>query len=318
MIEVSSLGDVASLPPAPPGWFDYRYCALADGNLALIRTRTDIQKEYRRRGEAAPNEGLNVFQPDLWQGEIRLSIFDGRSETDVTFVPPRQFPIVDKMVDGRWLIVSSRAASCEKNATIIGIDGKENIVFRVGDGVQTVLSAPDGSIWVGYFDEGVFASPEEDGTAAISGGGIVRFDANGHRLWSLNDDGHSLPNVDDVYAMTTSGNALWACYYSDFPIVRVADGNATVWTNTITGAGAIAVDNDLVLLAGGYGADVSRIAVLQVGAGVAKQMGSLRYARSASQGVRLMQGRGHVLHLVTNGTWARVSVSDAAATIGSR
>ncbi len=60
--------------------------------------------------------------------------------------------------------------------------------------------------------------------------------------------------ISDCYALNVDGDTAWACYYTDFPVVRVQAGTITGWHNTIAGgAKAIAVAGGIVALSGGYG-----------------------------------------------------------------
>jgi hypothetical protein len=52
---------------------------------------------------------------------------------------------------------------------------------------------------------------------------------------------------------------VWACYYTDWPVVRIRDGAVTSWPSTVAGARALAVHDDRVALYGGYGPDQDRL-----------------------------------------------------------
>jgi len=311
MIAASSISETKAIPSAPTGWFDYGYTALMDGRLALIRTRSDVHAEYRRLWAALNSQSPNLQPPTFWNDDVRLSVFDGEAETDVVAVPSGSYPIVDRMSDGRWVIVSSRAEEGEANARIYSREGAEEQAIALGDGIETLLCAPDGTIWVGYFDEGVFGGPNKDGSWPVSSGGIVQFDADGEPCWSFNEHVHNTRAVADSYAMTLSGGALWACYYTDFPIVRVEQGKATFWANDITGAKAIAVKDDVVVLAGGDGDESSRIAVARLERKAARHIGSLSFAPAPPGSAGMVQGRGSTMHLVTDGVWSKFSVHRA-------
>ncbi|MEN2711360.1 hypothetical protein ACQKOH_04200 [Sphingomonas sp. NPDC092331] len=303
MTDLSAFADMFALPAPPAGWFDYGFAALADGRLALIRTRRDVDREYRQALEALRNGEFASRMPDLWKDKIRLSVFDGADETDVVIVPPGHYPEVDRWRDGRWLVASSRAAAHERNGCIYAADGRKLAAIALGDGIENLLAASDGTFWVGYFDEGVFGG-------AISSGGIVQFDAAGKVLWSFNSTA-ARHLVDDAYAMTLAGNALWACFYSDFPIARVERGKPVFWSNAIVGARAIAVEGDVVMLAGGYEEENCRAAILKLERETSRQIGSFRLPPAERGGATLLKGRGNVLHVVRDGIWMRTTVRRA-------
>lgn len=317
MIALETIAETIPLPPTPKGWFDYGYAALADRRLALIRTRKDVHAEQARWWEAvnAGDRWRPSPPPPLWDGDMRLSIFDGTAESDGVTVPSIAHPIVDQTADGRWLVAGSRADPREKNARIHAADGRIEQRMALGDGIQGLSCSPDGTIWVGYFDEGVFGDRNKDGSWPVSSGGIVQFDAAGTPLWSFNAQVAEGRRIDDAYAMTLSGTDLWACYYSGFPIVRIRDGKRTFWSNHVAGASAIAVKDGLVLLGGGYGDDANRMTLVRLDRRSSRELGRIELPVAVGS-ASLMQGRGSVMHLVRGGIWTRLAVHDAAAAIG--
>jgi len=213
------------IPTSPSGWFDYRYYVLSDGALAILRADRDINAEYRAWLEKAQTGTFRQSMPDLWTGSARLSTLTEGHESAPLSVPLVRYPQLDRFPDGRWLLASSRAKLGEHNASVLEADGRVSATLPLGDAIEHLRCAPDGSIWVGYFDEGIFGHD-------LGAGGIAHFNARGERLWSFNDGKHvGDPLVWDCYALTLDGDALWSCFYNDFPIVRVADGRETVWTN---------------------------------------------------------------------------------------
>ena len=215
--------------------------------------------------------------PQVWPDQLRLSIFDGERESDVTTVPSVFFPEFDRMPDGRWLVASSRAAAGERNGRIYAPDGTEEAALALGDAIEHLYCAPDGTVWLGYFDEGVFGLSSQDGSWPISNGGIVQLDSSGAVLWSFNQQVDPSRMVHDCYALTLAGSVPWACYYSDFPIVRIDGPRPRIWSNEVAGAKAIAVSGDLILLAGGYDEDAGRIALLRLEGDHSHHVASLRF-----------------------------------------
>ena len=316
MIEASTIADETPLPAAPEGWFDYGYAALMDGRLALVRLRRDIHSECARWLQEAARANRKLPRPTVRNEHIRLSVFDGTIETDAVIVPSGFHPIVDRTKDGRWVVASARAGNGEKNGRIYSARGDEEWAMVLWDGIETLSCAPDGTLWVGYFDEGVFGGRFNGGGPSVSAGGIVQFDAKGQVLWSFNDQVKDEHSIADCYAMTLAGNALWSCFYTDFPIARVDGGKVTLWSNQVDGAKAIAVADNIVLLAGGYAGDGERIAVLKVDGATSHQIGELRFSPTADGSAGLIQGRGGILHIVQDGLWSKLSVYDAARAVG--
>ena len=219
------------------------------------------------------------------------------------------------MIDGSWLIVSPRTKNGVNNARIHAADRSMESEFALGDGIENLFCSPDGTIWVGYFDEGVFAGQNPDGSWPVSSGGIVQFDAEGTPLWSFNEQARAGYSVDDAYAMTLSGTDLWACFYADFPIARISGAKATFWSNSVAGAKAIAVDGDIVMLGGGYDDSANRITLIRLGEGSSDELGSFQFRKEALSRASLLQGRGSIIHIVSDGVWTRVPVCKAAAAV---
>jgi hypothetical protein len=123
----------------------------------------------------------------------------------------------------------------------------------LGDGLQHVQVAADGTIWTGYFDEGIFGNfgwGAPDGPTPLGAAGIVAWSGSFEKTWELDADKGI---VDDCYALNVAPDAVWACTYSDFPVVRIADGAERVWTTKdVGGPHGIIATKDRVGLIGTY------------------------------------------------------------------
>ncbi|MGH9207615.1 MAG: hypothetical protein ACRD1G_13855, partial [Acidimicrobiales bacterium] len=128
------------------------------------------------------------------------------------------WPKVDRLADGRWLIASSRAEQGENNVRLYTADGTLAGAFAMGDGIAYVRCAADATIWVGYFDEGVFNGPNKDGNWPVSSSGIAHFGPDGKVLWRFNDEQTDDLFISESYALALKGNTLGCCPYTDFPI----------------------------------------------------------------------------------------------------
>lgn len=303
-----ALGTTISLPAPPAGWFDYRYDLLWDGHLALVRTDRDFHTEYARWRTLVQGGDPHARQPNFRDARLRLSKFDGAVETGAIEVPAGHWPKVDCLADGRWLVVSTRAVSNESNAHLFAVDGSPAGAFAIGDGIEHVCCAPDGTIWVGYFDEGVFSGPSDAGSWPISSSGIAHFGPDGSVLWRFNSEDRADLFIADCYSLALDGNAAWCCPYTDFPIVRVKDGAVDRWRNDVAGARAIAVDGDHVLLAGGYKDKSDRIALLRLEGDRAQQIGEWRFPLQDRNAAHLLRGQGATLHIAGQGFWTKLSL----------
>jgi len=141
----------------------------------------------------------------------------------------------------------------ELNALVIDRDGK--IVRRgcIGDGIQHLQVASDGTIWVGYFDEGVFGNFGWGGPGPqpLGAAGIVAWSPTLEKIWEL-DPEEGL--ISDCYAMNVHGVEILACPYTDFPVLRLRDRQLQVFpTQGISGPRGILAAGDDVALIGTYG-----------------------------------------------------------------
>jgi hypothetical protein len=309
MSDEMTSGTTTLLPAPPAGWFDYRYAVLWNGDMALVRTDCDFHTEFGQWRDQVQSGNLHAPKPSLRDARLRLSKFDGGNEIGAIEVPAGLWPTVDCLADGRWLVAASRSVPDEKNARLFTADGAPAGAFAVGDAINHIRCAADGTIWVGYSDEGVFARPNQNGSRPVSSSGIARFGADGSVLWRFNSEESGDLFIIDCYALALDGNTLWSCPYTDFPIVRVKNGVVVHWRNHVAGASALAVDGDYVLLAGGYNDKTEQIALLRLDSDQAQQIGEWRFQLPERNAARLLQGLGATLHIIGQGRWTKLSLT---------
>ena len=299
---------IIALPPAPQGWHVVDYMPLRDGSLACLQATTDIVAT-NQSNDALFAKGLyDGWKPLFSAGDRARILRVGENDPAAEFMLEYPFLSFDCLPDGGWIVVNGR---CERgappNAMRLNKHGELLARFQVGDGVGHIQADDVGGLWVGYFDEGI--NGDDLGSA-----GIAYFDGFGRQAWRANYD-QPIPFVDDCYALNAVGAEAWACYYSDFPILRIRrNGEARFWSNGVNGAAAIAVDGDRVVLYGGYAEDASRIALLKLGEKAAAWIGELTLA-----GPKMVRGqvvgRGDTIHLIGDGTWGRFTVVDIVAAV---
>ncbi|MGV3479978.1 MAG: hypothetical protein ACO1O3_08530 [Sphingobium sp.] len=303
------------IPAAPAGWFDHDWFLLSDGALAVLRTDRDIRAAHAawwRRTQSGEDAG--PYRDPSIGAAAKLFVLarDGSWEKNPVAIdlPEFAYPEIDRFGDGRWVVVSARAGARDVNARILAPDGQMLHGFAAGDGIEHIRCAPDGTIWIGYFDEGIFGD-------TLAQGGLVRFDPRGKPLWSYNDESRgAAASIADCYALTLDGDALWACFYTDFPIVRIADGKESLWHGSASGVRALAMDGDHVLLAGGYGREQSRLTLVRLSGaklsgGTAQTIGTLDF--DSLDDAALVQGRGDTIHVVKGDRWHRITVGGIRA-----
>lgn len=200
------------------------------------------------------------------------------------------FPTVHLMPGDTVLAVGARARSHRHNAVHYAADGTTIATGALGDAVQHVATTRRGDVWVGYFDESDLA-------------GVRRFGPDLQPAWRMDDD------IVDCYALNVTDHAVWTCYYTDFPVVRVENDRVTSWRNPVAGARALTVAGKRVGLFGGYGDDHDRLALGTLYDGELHVDGE--YSVRLPDGSPLpaeatATGRGHELHVVVGNSWYRL------------
>jgi hypothetical protein len=152
------------------------------------------------------------------------------------------FPHIQPLRNGWLLALSTRAIPDKPNAILFDDFGRAVGRFSIGDGIADALVDDMDTLWVSYFDEGVF------GGGLFAPSGLCRFDPGGNLLWA-----NQLAPIDDCYALNVVGNEAWAYYYSAWGLLHVGSGGeSSVWPTDVEGAGAVLVSNDLAAIFGGW------------------------------------------------------------------
>jgi hypothetical protein len=245
---------------APPGFDSLVTVGLSlDGPVAMWSSR-DGEAELHARYEQPP--GGPSF-PRTVPGTAPAAALVAYASPDVvptTVVPVRALPVahphVDVLADGSFLAVGARCswteAGPELNALAIDQNGR---IFRrgcLGDGIEHLQVAGDGTIWAGYFDEGVFGNMGwgGPGPAPLGAGGIAAWSPDFEKTWELDPAGGL---VADCYALNVGPGEVLACPYAGFPVVRIQDRQVRITpTSGVSGPAGIIASGDRVGLIGTY------------------------------------------------------------------
>jgi len=237
----------------------------------------------------------------------------------VVHVPalPVAYPHVDVLADGSFLVVGARCRWAEPgpelNALVIGQDGRVLRRGCLGDGIEHLQVAGDGTIWAGYFDEGVFGNFGwgGPGPAPLGAGGIAAWSPDFDKTWEL-DPEEGL--VADCYALNVGPGEVLACPYTDFPVVRIEGRQVTVVpTSGVSGPAGIIARGDQVGVVGTY-RDPSLLIVGAIRDGAFRE--SERAHLWAPDGVPLPKARVHcqgsAAHFFAGGKWYSFDLDSVA------
>lgn len=222
------------------------------------------------------------------------------------------YPII-QVVNNDWLLVassrySSEGVGREQNAVLYDQYGQIERRLNFGNGIQSIQTSANQAIWVSYFDEGVYGGNSPN----LREHGLQCFDIDGKSIWFFVPP-TGFEAISDCYAMNVCTDAVWACYYADFPLVRIdAEFKVQGWRNKFVGARAIAVDAQRVLLWGGYSTDRYRCIVQTIDGDnlVAPIELELRLPDSEISDAKYVLGRGSILHFFCGTCWYQFDLAN--------
>ncbi|WP_409466451.1 hypothetical protein [Amycolatopsis sp. GA6-003] len=208
-------------------------------------------------------------------------------------------PMVQPLPGGRVLVAGARCDwRPERNAIVYDAEGEAVAEQTFGDGIGHVQATGSGEIWVGCFERS----------------GPVRFSADLTEEWRYPWSAQmAWGYVPDCYALNVDGDTAWACFYPDWPIVRIRAGGVTGWHNEIRSATALAIRGSRIALYGGYGPDRDRLVAGVLDGDRLRATGEYRLVLPDGQEVpreARVFGRGADLHVVTRDDWFRLSLED--------
>jgi hypothetical protein len=296
--------------------------AVATATVNVQDLRVDLAVEWHARLDAAVGDELVTASigPDgeaiaLWSGHdgTRVTVHraDGVRTTELRDFR-LAYPMVQTLPDDRILVVASRcqwrASGAERNAVVYDADGSVVREATLGDGIEHVQTTRTGHVWVGYFDEGVYGNRGWD--EPMGAPGLLRFGLDLSQDWEFPPQ-ESV--IDDCYALNVDDDAVWTCYYSDFPLVRIRDGAVRLWRNKVArGATAITVHNGRAAFYGGYNKDGDRLVVARLGGDDLTALATYRVVRpdgSPLPKAARAVGRGAVLHVLADRDWYRFDLA---------
>lgn len=234
-------------------------------------------------------------------------------------------PHVQPLPGGRILLVGSRCQwydeGADHNAAIYDSDGNLVAEGVLGDGIGRLATTPEGRIWVGYFDEGIFGNfgwgVSMGGATPIGAPGLVCFDDSFTPVWSFAEAAADVGSISDCYCLNVTGETAWVSYYTDFPVVRADTTGATGWRTDGDAAYVLLADEATrrVALFSGYGAsnrDRLRVGTLDDATGEVSWQQSrwLVLPDGSKLPSSFIHGRGGTLHVLAGTEWYQLDLAD--------
>ena len=230
---------------------------------------------------------------------------------------PVAYPYVDVLADGSFLVVGTRCRWAESGPELnaLAIDHNGQIFRRgcLGDGIAHLQVAEDGTIWAGYFDEGVFGNLGwgGPGPAPLGAGGIAAWSPDFEKIGEL-DPGEGL--VSDCYALNVGSVEVLACPYTGFPVVRIqGQQERVIPTSGVSGPAGIIASGDQVGIIGTY-RDPSLLitGAIQDGAFHESERAHLRAPDGTPLPMAQVHCRGSVAHFFAEGKWYSFNLENMA------
>ena len=225
------------------------------------------------------------------------------------------FPEIELLPGNEVLVVASRCqrfpdGTHELNARVYDPSGTLKREFLLGDGISHVQADARGNIWVGYFDEGVYGNFGWEPGAAFGAAGLSCFTYHGQRLWDFHPP-EGFDFISDCYALNVSRTAVWAYYYTGFPIARI-DSNWQVrcWETESAGASTFAVGKERFLLYGGYRDEGTACRLFKISDNNTELVAQVSLVLPAE--IELSKstviGRDEALHVISGDHWYQFSI----------
>jgi hypothetical protein len=313
--------NVASPPKTPRGFEFVSATISSDGRGIFIYVEQTgkskvLETVVHASGAQFPKTKMTTMHA------FKLIVMDDRSskEVDIPSVSIT-FPKVDLFCDGKVLLAGSRCEwrgpdDFDKNAVIHDPQAGDTQQLLLGDGIADIGIDASDRIWVSYFDEGVFGNfgwgrpPAPTGFGA---GGLVCFASSGQELWSFNGAGGD-GFIDDCYALNVTRSDVWAYYYTDFKVCHIDQHFqcSDVWTPSVKGAGAIAIDQTNLLLSRQYNEtpDTFHLVCVNAEDGLEKLQGKMPDKTPFDS--NSLRGHGNDMHHIDANGWYCASIGEVA------
>lgn len=289
-----------------------------DGPVAIWEPRDDRATwvdQDAEPGFLAPPSRLSARSP------AALARYDDGSSQPSQIVElealPLSFSLVQPLPGSRFIVADMRCSwfpeGPEENAWIIGADGGVQRRGTIGDGIEHLLADAEGTVWAGYFDEGIYGNDgwdQNDSPSPLGAAGIVRWSSDLAKLWQ-HDQQDDSSWVTDCLALNVDRDRVWACPEPEHPVLEVANGQVRSYpTQGLEGVMGVVVSGRAVALIGDqYYGGVVRRGTLDRGRELEKLSLGLPGGRLVPPGALVC--RGSVAHLFVGAEWFQFDLTSA-------
>jgi hypothetical protein len=162
------------------------------------------------------------------------------------------YHFVQPIHDDKILLAGARSRYFNKdkfelNGKLFDLDGVLLKEILLGDGIQNLQVSKNGTIWTGYFDEGVFGNYGWE--KPIGAPGLIAWNINGEKLFI-----NSKADICDCYALNViSDDDIWFYYYSDFNLCNIKDSQIQFFKPNVSGSSGFIKYESYFLFDKGYG-----------------------------------------------------------------
>ncbi len=289
---------------------------LADHQLVAFNVGHDHSFYGLWAPHADANDAFAARAMDTPRRYRAIAVRDGARCLDIA-IDDAPFDLHDLQSLGEdLLVVSARSqrrsgGEADANGRIYGSDGACKRAIVLGDGIGALQTGGDGTIWTGYFDEGVIGN--NGWTQPLGASGLVAWNRDGEAVYRYSPPAGT-DRMTDCYAVNVADDATWCYYYTQFPLVRIENGRETgVWKPAVQGSHGFAVGGGYALFGGGY-ADYDHIQLFALhDDGGSERIAS--FALTDEHGRRLpghnLVGRGQSLYLRNDDAIYRFDIGTA-------
>lgn len=179
--------------------------------LALPAARTQQRFVSMTVGPTQRLTILSQLHADGDPPAYRCLVVDPQGARTIPLPAQQRLSWCHELPGNRFLAGFSRGIPSHPNGQIIDAAGRRERAIFLGDGISSLQVAPSGTIWLGYFDEGLFGNA---GWLHEGGGvGFVALNDQGQVVYQTPLPFTASPTpVDDCRVNVVADAEVWYCY----------------------------------------------------------------------------------------------------------